>query len=109
MWLPGDDRDPVALPAHDGVDGRAPDVEVLRRRPDGEPVASEMPGHGILVCPLASETSCERLDTELGWPVRPTWRPDTGELVLVCYVADASGEAPEILVATPDPSRGSSR
>jgi Tol biopolymer transport system component len=70
--------------------------------PDGSYVAFEVPGQGILVCPLEGEAPCETLKTDLGWPVRPTWNPATGEIVFVRYVADASGEDSDILVASPD-------
>jgi len=70
--------------------------------PDGERVAFEVPGQGILVCPLRGEGRCESVKTELGWPVRPTWNPATGELVFVRYVADSSGEDSDVLVASAD-------
>lgn len=69
--------------------------------PDGSRVAFEVPGQGILVCPVDGTARCETLRTELGWPVRPTWNPATGELVFVRYVADASGEDSDLLVASP--------
>ncbi len=82
--------------------GLAFDASAPALSPDGRRVAFEVPGRGILVCPTTQEERCETLTTELGWPVRPTWNPATGELVFVRYVADASGEDSDLLVASPD-------
>jgi Tol biopolymer transport system component len=70
--------------------------------PDGLRVAFEVPGQGILVCPLDAAGRCETLRTEIGWPARPTWNPATGELLFVRYVADAAGEDSDLLIASPD-------
>lgn len=73
--------------------------------PDGLRVAFEVPGRGILVCPLDEAARCETLRTEIGWPARPAWNPATGELVFVRYVADAAGEDSDLLIASPDLSQ----
>lgn len=70
--------------------------------PDGARVAFEVPGQGILVCSIDERGPCDTLKTRVGWPVRPTWNPVTGELVFVRFVADSSGEDSEIVVASSD-------
>jgi Tol biopolymer transport system component len=81
--------------------GLSVDASAAALSPDGSRVAFEAPGLGILVCPVEEKGRCETLKIDLGWPVRPTWNPKSGELIFVRYVADASGEDSDILVASP--------
>lgn len=82
--------------------GLAADASAPALSPDGDRVAFEVPGQGILVCALDGGAPCSTLKTELGWPVRPAWNPATGELVFVRFVANSDGEDSDILVASPD-------
>lgn len=82
--------------------GLAIDASAPALSPDGGRVAFEVPGQGILICPIRDDAQCETLRVDLGWPVRPTWNPGTGELVFVRYVAGASREDSDILIASPD-------
>lgn len=85
--------------------GLAFDASAPALSPDGSRIAFEVPGQGILVCALEGGRACATVTTDLGWPARPAWNPATGELVFVRYVAGASGEDSDILVASPDLSQ----
>jgi TolB protein len=74
-----------------GADASAPSLS-----PDGQRVAFEVPGQGILICPVQAGAGCQTLKTDIGSAVRPTW-DRSGELVFVRYVADTSSEESEIL------------
>jgi Tol biopolymer transport system component len=101
LFVQGPAEDPPRALRHDlAFDASAPALS-----PDGLRVAFEVPGQGILVCPLDDAERCSTLRTEIGWPARPTWNPATGELVFVRYVADAAGEDSDLLVASPDLSQ----
>ena len=65
--------------------------------PDGTQVAFEVPGQGILVCPLEGSASCRPVRSDLGTAVRPAWNPTNGELVFARYAVDAHGEESDLL------------
>lgn len=65
--------------------------------PDGAQVAFEVPGQGILVCPLEGAAQCRPVRPDLGSAVRPAWNSASGELVFARYVVDARGEESDLL------------
>lgn len=74
-----------------GADASAPALS-----PDGKQVAFEVPGQGILICPVQGAEKCRTLETGIGQAVRPAWTP-AGELVFARYIVDAEGEDSDIL------------
>jgi len=76
----------------------ATDTSAPALAPDGGRVAFEVPGEGILVCPLAPGGHCRSVTTATGKAVRPAWEPRSGELVFVRYLADARGEDSDLAI-----------
>lgn len=86
---------PRAIRKDLGLDASAPALS-----PDGKQVAFEIPGQGILVCPLEGAAQCRPVKPESGSAVRPAWNSTNGELVFARYVVDARGEESDLVTET---------
>jgi len=65
--------------------------------PDGQRVAFEVQGIGIVVCALDAAARCQVIRQSRGTLVRPAWHPTTSELILVNFVVNGRHEDSEIL------------
>lgn len=95
-WVLHHQADPGAPPRAIRQD-LALDASAPALSPDGTRVAFEVPGQGILVCPLEGTAQCRPVRPDLGSAVRPAWNPASGELVFARYVVDARGEESDLV------------